>query len=598
MLRNLKIGARLMAGFLAITLILLGLGAFSQVALSSLSGQLAYFHGTLLKAVASLASSQENFLEARALVFEHILASDEAMQGMETDIADSLKNMSDSFDAYRPLADTADEKKLVAEYDTLISKFKMSTRSVLALSTSKQLAAAKAMADTDTLPLGNSLSTTFDTLVKLNVEQADSLTKKAVAASLLDLEISAVIMALALALALILGIFTTRVIVRPLYKLGQAAKLVASGDLSKEVDKRITARGDQLGDLARALETMRKDLSANIRSIETSSRELGLVGGELGSATATTADAIKGIVGSVGAARERVLYQSSSVTETSATIDQILRSIENLNGEIESQAAGVNQSSASIEEMVSNIQAVTKTVEQMGSYFVRLQEASEDGRSKLLAMVETTKGVVAQSEKLYEANAAISSIAKQTNLLAMNAAIEAAHAGDSGKGFAVVADEIRNLAESSALRSREVASDIKTIKGLIDSVSTTSSAAEAAFTLVMENLEEVSRFEHEIKEAMIEQNQGSKQILEAIEEINTVTGHVRNGSSEITVGSKTIGGEMRNLATASEELKAGIGGIETATSVIDEAAGKVKELAVRNEATVKGLSDIVAKFTL
>jgi methyl-accepting chemotaxis protein len=150
----------------------------------------------------------------------------------------------------------------------------------------------------------------------------------------------------------------------------------------------------------------------------------------------------------------------------------------------------------------------------------------------------------------------ISDIADQTSLIAMNAAIEAANAGAYGEGFAVVSDEIRKLSEVSMAESREISNNIRSIKGGIDSVVTLSADAEGSFPSIYELIASLHELEEGIKQVVVEQNEGSKQILEALRDINGITEDVRSDYSEIKTGRVTAGAELPFLLEMSKPLMA------------------------------------------
>jgi methyl-accepting chemotaxis protein len=309
-------------------------------------------------------------------------------------------------------------------------------------------------------------------------------------------------------------------------------------------------------------------------------------------------DASAAIAAGVAKVKGRVLDQGSGVTETSATIDQILKSIVALDAQIADQSEGVTRSSSAIEQMVANIRAVTTNVELLGSSFAELGKASDAGSRMLGEMGGRISSISSQSEKLDEANTVVSNIASQTNLLAMNAAIEAAHAGSAGRGFAVVADEIRKLAESASAQSKEISRDIGEIKSTIHAMVPSSEETSKAFAEILRLIAALSSMEAEIKRAMLEQSDGSREILEAIERINSSTASVRRGSAEISEGSKAIALEMRELLTGSQALGSAMEDIERAASSVEGVSGDMRSISVQASSQVRVLVEGLDYYTI
>ncbi|MBN2875221.1 MAG: methyl-accepting chemotaxis protein, partial [Spirochaetales bacterium] len=166
--------------------------------------------------------------------------------------------------------------------------------------------------------------------------------------------------------------------------------------------------------------------------------------------------------------------------------------------------------------------------------------------------------------------------------LAMNAAIEAAHAGDAGAGFAVVADEIRSLAELSQARSKEIAGSVTGIRSGIDSVVASTAEAERAFASIATLVNRVGELEEEIRNAVSEQSAGSQQVLEALATIRNVTDEVRGASAEMTTGAGAAGEEMRALLEMTEELKRSMETIGRESDGIKAITERVAELGVKN----------------
>ena len=407
-----------------------------------------------------------------------------------------------------------------------------------------------------------------------------------------------IIVLLALLCLTYLTAVLTRAISQPLRLAIDHVKQIAKGDLSSNIDQKSLKRRDEIGDLYRAMNQMSQDLRSGLSDVATASDSLDNLSQQLAGQTQSAIAAVEQIGISVAKVGEQAVNQSASVTETHATLDEILANLEGLNQMIGEQAAGVTESSASIEQMMANIQAVSKSTDSLGEAFNALETASNQGQGQLQKAVGIIQQIAQQSEKLNGANQAINAISAQTNLLAMNAAIEAAHAGDSGRGFAVVADEIRKLAEQAAVQSKEIAVDIKSIKALIENASTASNSTDATFKIMMERIATLGVFETEIKQAMSEQASGSKQILEATSLINTITFKVRDSASEMLGGSQAIKTEAKTLLETSLTLQSSVGQIEKGTKVIRELVEVVQGIGQTNEKLTDALAGYVAKYKL
>jgi len=212
--------------------------------------------------------------------------------------------------------------------------------------------------------------------------------------------------------------------------------------------------------------------------------------------------------------------------------------MEQLNEHVEEQTSSVAASSAATEEMIANIQSVTDTLSKNTQSVRELQEASEAGHASLNKVVTDIQGIARESESLMEINSVMQNIASQTNLLSMNASIEAAHAGDAGRGFSVVADEIRKLAESSSKQSKTIGGVLKSIKGSIDEITKSTGVVLGKFDAIGEGVRTVALQEDSILHSMEEQGEGSKQILQAVSNVNEITHQVREAARRMVETSK------------------------------------------------------------
>jgi methyl-accepting chemotaxis protein len=403
---------------------------------------------------------------------------------------------------------------------------------------------------------------------------------------------------LLLAVAVFLALRFTNDIVRPLKEAGKLAEAISGGDLTSGLGLRYRSRRDELGALSSRLGNMREGLSSMVGEIRDSLASLRSSGTELASSVDKTASSVNGITSTIEEVKREVDAEGDSVQEATSTVGRILSSVEALNGQIADQAASVAESSASIEQMVANIASVSKSVDSLSDSFGKLLEASDDGKGKLAAVKDVVTAIQNQSDKLAEANTVVETIATQTNLLAMNAAIEAAHAGESGRGFSVVAEEIRKLSEMASAQSKEISGDIGQITDSIGQMAESTDVAEAAFSTILAQVVELNILEREIRRAMTEQKEGSRQILEALQRINEITEVVRSKAQDVNGDSRSIGDEMGSLMEMGERLRAGMDRIASGTRSIAQAADSVAEMGNSNSLLVEAVARQVEHFKL
>jgi methyl-accepting chemotaxis protein len=396
-------------------------------------------------------------------------------------------------------------------------------------------------------------------------------------------------------LILVLSYVNIHAIMQRLRAVGGALRGIADGggDLTHTID---VTSADELGELAANFNAFSWSLKTMIESIKSSAG--GLKGNleSLATNTTETAGAVEEIAATIESIKQQTLTQSASITESSATTDEIAKQIHGLGKAVERQAESISVSSSAVEEMVANVQSVTANVERMGRYYKDLEAKSSAGRKAIALAAERAKEIEEQSETLQEANALIANIAAQTNLLAMNAAIEAAHAGEAGLGFAVVADEIRKLAESAAAQSKAVGGNISAIRKTISAVAEVSAESQTDFAGIVEQIELLSRLEEEVIASMQEQSTGSSQILDSLSIMNEITQEVRAQSTSISEGSASVIGEMGNLLRLGNELDSGMNEMAAGANQIRASAASTNDLSIMAAENVRSLAAEVEKF--
>ncbi|MDR3247547.1 MAG: methyl-accepting chemotaxis protein, partial [Treponema sp.] len=336
-----------------------------------------------------------------------------------------------------------------------------------------------------------------------------------------------------------------------------------------------------------------KDLIAAIKRRMVSLTDTG---SELAANTVETAAAIKQITANIQNMKGQAINQSAGITETGGAIERIMLNVNALNGRIAVQADSVSQSSSAIEEMLANIHAVVETLVKNTASINTLAESSEISRSDLQKVSADIQEIEKESAGLLEINAVMKNIASQTNLLSMNAAIEAAHAGEAGKGFAVVADEIRKLAESSSEQSKTIGGILKIIKTSIDTITQSTAVVLERFETIEEEVKTVSNQENSIRSAMEEQEQGSQHILEAVTQLREITGEVQRESTAMTEESNMVIRQSKDLEKTAFEVANGMDEMATGAEQINTAVIRVNEISEENRGDIDVLAEELARF--
>ena len=407
------------------------------------------------------------------------------------------------------------------------------------------------------------------------------------------LNLSIPIIAGMLLLIFVSVILMTRSISKPLKTMTVTFGEIGEGNLTRHLDIRSK---DEIGDICRSFNDTVEKIRHLVGTIKQQTAGLYDIGGQLSTNMAETASAVNEITANIQSVQQRVINQSAGVTETRATMEQITVNIDKLNNLIEEQSVSVSRSSSAIEEMLANVQSVTQTLVNNAANVSELSGASEEGRRGLRTVADDIQGIARESAGLLEINSVMENIASQTNLLSMNAAIEAAHAGEAGKGFAVVADEIRKLAESSGEQSKTIGGILKKIKTAIDTITASTGQVLEKFEAIDASVKIVADQEENIRNAMEEQGEGSKQILDAVALLNDITLQVKTGSAEMLEGSREIIEESKSLEQVSQEISGGMNEMSSGADQINRAVNQVNEISGLNKESIDVLVREVSRF--
>jgi len=340
------------------------------------------------------------------------------------------------------------------------------------------------------------------------------------------------------------------------------AGVLSSGDFS-QADSSCLSR-DELGALYNRLYNVYENNAALLKQLDKSvSRTM-----ESKDAMITVSDdasaSVEQISRNIDSVGSRMEELNRTIRETTESAGALKVNLDRLNSGVEEQSEMVESSSGAITEISASIDSISTVAQEKIRSAESLVQVSEDGKEKLDLTVEKINRINDSAENIREILSLIQNIAARTNLLAMNAAIEAAHAGDSGRGFAVVADEIRKLAESSTVSSREINDNVGDIISAIQETSEAGGDAITSFSRIAREIDGMINSYREISAGLSELRQGSGQILDSVTSLQSSSRRVSDHSSEMAALTGQVDSSMKDIerisletSRAAEEMRNG-----------------------------------------
>jgi methyl-accepting chemotaxis protein len=401
------------------------------------------------------------------------------------------------------------------------------------------------------------------------------------------------IYAAALAFTIIFSLVISSSISGKLKKILIITNEIAEGDLSQRVNMYTK---DEIGKLADNFNIAIINLQDIIKSVKNTSEESRQIGRSLSANVEQVTSTISQINVKIGSIRKHSEKLYDNISSSSTSLEEILANTTNLVSQISQQASAVEQTSASMEEITASIESVSRITGEKKESVDALLEITHSGGEKVKKTNEIITKISQSIDDMLEMISVINNIASQTNLLSMNAAIEAAHAGDFGKGFAVVADEIKKLAENTSKNSKMISS---TLKGVIDRINqslTSSQESGETFNRITNEVSEVVNAFTEIKSSTDELAKGTEEIMSATSTLLGITDEIRNGSSEIQTGAEEINNALVQIKDISNENLEGINEISSGSQDIIKVADQISQLSVANNEFISKLIDEVERF--
>ncbi len=347
---------------------------------------------------------------------------------------------------------------------------------------------------------------------------------------------------------------------KPLYNLETAVADIAAGEGNLKQTLQVTK--DEIGGVSQEVNNFIEKLRTIINEIKKSVADGDHLNENLIQTTTETTSSVSEITENIDSVNNRIEHLNTQVSDLLAAIEEITSNVKSFGNRINDQSAMTEESTASITEMSSSLLNMAKVSEKKKNAVNKLLTVSKKGATDLQQTMKIfSEDVVEKMSEITEMNSVINSVAAQTNLLAMNAAIEAAHAGDAGKGFSVVADEIRKLAETTAGSTGDIARILRDIQEGVSKTDKNTRQTAQAFIEIEQETNGVFQAFTEIISSIEELSAGANEILTAMTSLNNLAAGVQTDSAELTEGVTLV-----------------FQGINTIQNIFSEITGSMKEL--------------------
>jgi methyl-accepting chemotaxis protein len=402
-------------------------------------------------------------------------------------------------------------------------------------------------------------------------------------------------------LSIIIGIlfvyfFASR-ITKPLVNVNHILKEISEGE--GDLSRIITIRSkDEIGVLSGHFNSFIKSLGKMVVRIKDSIIRTMALSNDLASTSAESSASLEEIRINMENMKAKTTTLDDEIMKSNTLSGQVNEYVNGLKDLVNSQTSAISESSSSIDEMFTSIMNISKNIETKYDISLKLQEKANNGEKKMDNTIGTINKVSESATIIMDLLKVINNTSSQTNLLAMNAAIEAAHAGEYGRGFSVVADEIRKLAEDTSASSKNISKSLKELMAFMKSSQESSVDTNMIFREIFNGIKEVSDSMLEIKNAMNELGTGSSQIIQSLASLVKISESVNTSYGGIDRNILEIKSSLDNIGLLSKDTKNGMEEVNTGIRELYSTAKFIADIGIKNSDNIKELESLIVKFKM